>query len=305
MRVAFVLVLVAVVFTGCGGVLALDGDGGMQNVGGGNGGGSSAGGGTATGGGAALDGLPCDISALIATKCDSCHGTTLAAGAPWPIVSRAQLLEQSPTYPGQTKAQRSLIRIQAGTMPPTPGTGPTATELAAFNTWVTAGEPAGTCATGTGGGGGTSIQPTTCKSGSYFRGGEGPDMSPGRSCQGCHVTQKPSRDYFFMGTVFPNVHEANDCNATPPAGLQVQIIDKNGAVVITMTPYSTSGNFYFSNKAAVGSNGQAIAMPYTAKVISASGAVSQMLTPQTSGDCSSCHTEQGANGAPGRIVWAP
>jgi hypothetical protein len=294
MRVVFFLFAVAVVssVSGCGGVLALDGDGGMQNVGGGSGG---------AGGGAALDGLPCDISTLIATKCDSCHGATLAAGAPWPITSRAQLLEMSPTYPGQTKAQRSLIRMQAGTMPPAPATGATTTELAAFNTWVTSGEPAGACAAG--GGGGSSIQPTTCKSGSHYRGGEGPDMEPGKSCQGCHVTQKPSRNYFFMGTVFPNVHEANGCNAQPPAGLQVQIIDKNGNVVISMTPYSLSGNFYFPAKTAVGSNGQPIALPYTAKVISASGAVSVMSTPQMSGDCSSCHSEQGANGAPGRVVW--
>jgi predicted CXXCH cytochrome family protein len=28
-----------------------------------------------------------------------------------------------------------------------------------------------------------------------------------------------------------------------------------------------------------------------------------MTTPQTNGDCNSCHTEQGTNGASGRIVW--
>jgi predicted CXXCH cytochrome family protein len=27
-----------------------------------------------------------------------------------------------------------------------------------------------------------------------------------------------------------------------------------------------------------------------------------MMTPQETGDCNSCHTEQGRNGAPGRIL---
>jgi hypothetical protein len=44
-----------------------------------------------------------------------------------------------------------------------------------------------------------------------------------------------------------------------------------------------------------------IATPFTAEVIYQGQSVS-MTTPQTSGDCNSCHTESGANGAPGRIV---
>ncbi|MGD0679831.1 MAG: hypothetical protein ABSC94_30975 [Polyangiaceae bacterium] len=36
--------------------------------------------------------------------------------------------------------------------------------------------------------------------------------------------------------------------------------------------------------------------------ITYNGKTAAMTTPQMTGDCNSCHTEQGANGAPGRIV---
>ena len=41
--------------------------------------------------------------------------------------------------------------------------------------------------------------------------------------------------------------------------------------------------------------------PYTAKVV-ANGRENAAHVPQLSGDCNSCHTEQGAQGAPGRIT---
>jgi hypothetical protein len=41
-------------------------------------------------------------------------------------------------------------------------------------------------------------------------------------------------------------------------------------------------------------------LPFTAKV-TFQGREIVMTTPQTDGDCNSCHTETGANGAPGRI----
>jgi hypothetical protein len=42
-------------------------------------------------------------------------------------------------------------------------------------------------------------------------------------------------------------------------------------------------------------------MPYTVEV-RYQGRVRAMTTPQSTGDCNSCHTEQGAKGAPGRIM---
>ena len=42
-------------------------------------------------------------------------------------------------------------------------------------------------------------------------------------------------------------------------------------------------------------------MPFTAKVTH-QGRERAMTTTQTSGDCNGCHTQAGANGAPGRIT---
>ena len=44
-----------------------------------------------------------------------------------------------------------------------------------------------------------------------------------------------------------------------------------------------------------------LALPYRAKVV-VGGRERVMLTPQTNGDCNACHTQAGAEGAPGRII---
>jgi hypothetical protein len=72
-----------------------------------------------------------------------------------------------------------------------------------------------------------------------------------------------------------------------------------------MTAFSPSGNFYYPNRNAIGSNGKNIALPYRARVVRADGGVVEMRTPQTNGDCNACHTVSGLNSAPGRIVWSP
>jgi mono/diheme cytochrome c family protein len=52
-----------------------------------------------------------------------------------------------------------------------------------------------------------------------------------------------------------------------------------------------AGNFYSL---------QSVTPPLSAKV-TYGGAVRQMTAAATSGDCNTCHTQNGANGAPGRI----
>ncbi|HJX65368.1 MAG TPA: hypothetical protein VJ860_15605 [Polyangia bacterium] len=42
--------------------------------------------------------------------------------------------------------------------------------------------------------------------------------------------------------------------------------------------------------------------PYTAKVVNGSGIERVMVSTASSGDCNGCHTQTGANGAPGRIT---
>ncbi len=290
-----------IVLSGCGGIITYDQDGGTGGHAG-TGGGAGGGGVGATGGGTALDGLPCEVATVIADKCSSCHGPTVALGAPYPLIARAQFLEAAPGQAGQTKGQRSLTRMQLGTMPPVNSPAVTSAELNTFATWISAGMPSGSCAPDAGVVIGP--QPTTCASGSYWLGGtrESVNMEPGFSCQGCHVTRKPERNYFFMGTVFPEAHAKDTCNAEPPTGVKVEILDKHGTVVLTMTARPTSGNFYNDSLSALDATNQPIMMPYTARVVGPGG-VMTMTTPQTSGDCNSCHTEQGTNDATGRIVF--
>ena len=56
-----------------------------------------------------------------------------------------------------------------------------------------------------------------------------------------------------------------------------------------------------TNAAATSATTTTIQLPYTARVV-ANGKVSAMTTPQTNGDCNSCHTQRGDNVAPGRIL---
>jgi hypothetical protein len=44
--------------------------------------------------------------------------------------------------------------------------------------------------------------------------------------------------------------------------------------------------------------------PFTARVVTPTGGVRAMATPQTNGDCNTCHTVAGRKGAQGRI-WLP
>jgi hypothetical protein len=91
--------------------------------------------------------------------------------------------------------------------------------------------------------------------------------------------------------VYPTAHEPNDCNgASGACDVKVVIVDRTGAQT-TLVPNAV-GNF---------SSAAAVATPYQAKVVRG-GLERVMATPQTVGDCNSCHTEMGLNGAPGRIT---
>ena len=275
---------------------------------GGSGGGSGGSGGA--GGGSALTGLPCEISDIVGKHCVRCHEQPPGAGAPMALVTRADFLAASTLVPQLTNAQRSLVRINsaASPMPPLPYERMTAAEKSAFEAWVNADAPAGACEGHPDAG--TAMQPggTTCATGTFWnRGTLGSiDMNPGLACRSCHLGQnflnqnptgvsEPQRAYFFMGTVFPSLHEKDLCNGAPPSGV-VEILDSNGVVRQRIGIYAPSGNF-FSNSTTAG-----FPMPYTARVVS-NGIAVTMGTPQTNGDCNSCHTEQGLSGAPGRIVW--
>jgi hypothetical protein len=123
----------------------------------------------------------------------------------------------------------------------------------------------------------------TCTSGRFWSGANGDTMYPGDRCQGCHIWE-------IAGTVYPTGHEQTLCNGQDGSELSVVVSDSAGRI-IDLIPNSV-GNFYYRG---------VIAYPFTAKVVRGS-AVRAMATPQTNGECNACHTPDGIQGAPGRIV---
>jgi nitrate/TMAO reductase-like tetraheme cytochrome c subunit len=110
-------------------------------------------------------------------------------------------------------------------------------------------------------------------------------MRPGNDCRSCH-------SFSVSGTVYPSAHEPTNCNGTAAGGIKVVITGADGAI-LTLVPNSTSGNFYSSS---------ALKTPFSAKLTNSAGASRAMVSMQTAGNCNSCHTQNGTNSAPGRIM---
>lgn len=229
---------------------------------------------------AASSGLPCDVQTFLADRCQGCHGAQLASGAPMPLLTYENLTARDAT--GATVAQRSLARLKspAAQMPPLPAPAATASEIAMFEAWVTAGTPNGECA-----GDGQAV----CSSGKTWTGGnrESPLMHPGDACIACHSSGEGPR-FRIGGTVYPTAHEPNDCDGATSAA--VEVTDAGGRV--TTLQVNAAGNFFTSS---------AITFPIHVAVV-ANGTRRVMNGSPPTGDCNSCHTQDGANLAPGRIA---
>jgi hypothetical protein len=118
-------------------------------------------------------------------------------------------------------------------------------------------------------------------------------MEPGASCgASCH-----GAEFAVAGTVYPSAHEPDTCYGVniPDGGVEAP----DAGVVVTGadgTPIWLSidmgGNFLTTTS---------VPAPFTAKVVNGDRERA-MVGATTVGDCNSCHTEYGANGAPGRIM---
>ena len=218
------------------------------------------------------------------------------------LVTYADLVAPSLPDPTKNWAQISVSRMNATTlpMPPLPAAPATTAEIATLQNWITAGYPMGTCgaASGVSGDGGsgdananTYSTPLQCTSMTSWMGGNGQSMRPGEACIACHSLGRGPR-FAIAGTLYPSAHEPNDCNGvnTSANAATVVITDKNG-MVTTLTP-NPVGNFSYRGT---------LATPFQAKVVQG-GKERIMITPQTIGDCNTCHTPTGANQAPGRIM---
>ena len=246
--------------------------------------------------------LPCDVAETLAARCWTCHGTPPAGGAPISLVTRADLTRASHLDPTLTFAERAAIRMRASAMPMPPA-GPRATEaeIAALEAWIAAGAPAGACDARDPFD--TPVQCTSTRTWSDDA-DEGPEMHPGRACITCHSMERDGPDLWLGGTVYPSAHEPDDCLGASGGDTIVEITDADGRV-FELVP-NASGNFLLEDEAEANEDYVApfttnFRYPYRARVLH-DGRERAMATPQTSGDCNACHTVEGANGAPGRIL---
>ena len=241
--------------------------------------------GTAAQGPIASD-LPCDVAKVLADSCVGCHGTPLSGGAPRRLVTFDDLAAPSASDPSSREVDLSIARMKDAKRPMPPSGLLPASDLSILERWVAAGLPKGTCASAA-----TSLEtPSTCTSQQTWRHGEGATMAPGQACITCHSQGEGPR-FAFAGTVYPTAHEPDDClGVNGTTGVTVVITGADGATATAAV--NRSGNFSIRG---------GLAMPYTAKVV-ANGKVRGMMTPQTNGDCNSCHSELGSNKAPGRVM---
>ena len=145
------------------------------------------------------------------------------------------------------------------------------------------------------GGGGVCTSGTT-----WTQGTAGNDlMQPGNTCITCHESSGGAAPKFTVaGTVYPTRHETTLCNGL--SGATVTITDANGKTATLTT--NEAGNFACGPLARGAFPACDLTLPISARIVTSDGKTASMIDPQTTGDCNSCHTEQGANNAPGRIA---
>lgn len=261
--------------------------------------------GTGPAGSGQYTGLPCDVQAVLENRCIGCHSGT-APPIP-PLLDYGDLVAASSTNADKTRAEIALDRMSsdAKRMPPPPAIASDADERAAFESWIKAGMAKNptSCTPEVPGSSDTSFDAAapgvldagapagTCTSGTKWTDGDkgSPTMHPGGACITCHAL-KGGPAYRFAGTVFGGLHDVDDCNGTAADQLFVIVTGKNG--VQQQIQVAPNGNFF----SPVSMNA-----PYTVSLSSA-GKTRKMQTAITAGDCNSCHTAAGANGAPGRIL---
>ena len=238
--------------------------------------------------------LPCDVADVLTSSCTSCHGSPPSGGAPMSLTSLVQLLAASPSNAAVTTGQACVQRMASTTspMPPLPAAPVDPAKQTAFSAWVSSGMPAGSCGVDAGTPDPVFSGSPTCTSGAYWTGGTGSTMRPGEACIACHsLGEGPA--FAIAGTAYPSGHEYNDCDGTAAQGAIVTVTDSTN--VSRSFTVNSAGNFYGAASA-----GWPV-FPITAK-ITFGGKTRAMSGAVTTGDCNTCHTLNGANGAPGRIA---
>jgi hypothetical protein len=117
----------------------------------------------------------------------------------------------------------------------------------------------------------------------------GAEMLPGRICNDCHKEGGQAASAFTAaGTVYGG--PAGACDEPGLAGVDVEILDENGAVAMTLTTNEV-GNFSTSAE-----------IPRPMRVRLRQGDKTAVMTSTAhSGSCATCHRSEPEAGAPGRV----
>lgn len=130
-------------------------------------------------------------------------------------------------------------------------------------------------------------------------------MHPGRACIDCHAADgdPDAPRFLFAGTVMGDLRDEDDCRGVP--GVTVEILDQDDVVTASATT-NAAGNFGLCGAGGGTEDFTCALAPPTSPFrvrLSWEGRTREMLTHQDAvGDCMACHTAQGDNGAPGRVV---
>ena len=262
------------------------------------------------------NGIPAAVNTVLA-GCHGCHGDPPAS--PMALLTYEDLIADAKSDDTRSVAELVLERITSTSAPMPPSGAKVGDDaIDAFRAWLAAGTPreAGACppdsgikpdSPGTNNGANSEL---VCTSGETWNPGnqrkhgddddddgwKGPRMNPGRACISCHVESGEGAIVQVGGTVYPTLHEPDLCfGMGREVGAKVVITDADGQIV--ELPVGDTGNFSLPRRG----GSPRLRFPIRAKVVSSAGE-REMNSPQNSGDCNSCHTEQGKNGAPGRIL---
>ncbi len=252
----------------------------------------------------AVSDLPCDVAAVLAKSCTSCHGDTLKNDAPNRLITHDDLLAVAKDGTGKTMIEIAIERMRDKNDPMPPDGILPESDVAVLEAWAAAGAEASTCSDALVQGEDPYATATVCTSGSHWTRDDHGDkkMHPGGTCISCHSKESTKREgdddeaplYTVAGTIFPTAHEPDDCNGTATGEGGALTVEITGAdkKVTKLTPNSV-GNFFTT---------AAIKFPYTARVVAKDGSVRVMKDAQKDGDCNGCHTLVGKEKAPGRVM---
>jgi hypothetical protein len=220
-------------------------------------------------------GLPCNVQALLASKCDGCHSNPPVNGSLSPLVTAADMTATSKENASLNEAQLSVQKMQAGSMPPASvNNAATAAEIAVVQAWIAANYQ-GSCNDG-----GAPPPPSDVFMGApaFSCTASGNSHNAGRNCLGCHTGGRAPK-FTFAGTL------RNAAGAIVP-GAEVRMVDGAGKALSICT--DGSGNFHtaqtWTAAAHVG------VRDATKKAL--------MVSTITDGGCNGCHTAGGAANSP-------